>query len=267
MVNEANLFLNPSVVPDYGFGLITPVWLAYASSWFYQRAGQHRTEPVFFMGSGFRASHLTVESKWELARQPPRMLVWMCDFTDGNQYREEHGTLIKERLPAPFDKPTTNAFYEALSWTNLGPLRFPLEWRVVQYKPNFTRLSLEPTITTWGHTLDISNGTSLADFHPEIPLKTRVVDRTLESQGVPLREVQLPHDQRTAPYASRDEGAAWLCAKLGRKPGDCTPPEQATAYLARYGNSSLLSAGVFTLEIQPAEAFKRYLHNNTIRTI
>lgn len=184
----ANLFVNSGVVPEYGFGLITPVWLAYASSGFYQRSDPHHTEPVFSMGSGFRANHLTVESRWQFAPEAPRMLAWMVDFSDGNQYHEDEGKLLKERLPPPFDKPATNAFVSVLSWTNFGKLHLPLEWRVVQYKVNLNELSLEPRITTHGYTLTVSNGTSRVDFRPEFPLITRVIDRTFQAHGLPLRE-------------------------------------------------------------------------------
>jgi hypothetical protein len=139
------------------------------------------------MGSGFRQSHLTVESRWQLAQEVPQVLTWMCDFTDGNQYREEHDTLLSERLPPPFDKPATNAFYLVLNWTNLENLHLPLEWSLVQYKPNLAERSLEPKITTRGFTLSVINGTSRTNFGPELPLKTRVIDRTFEAQGLPLR--------------------------------------------------------------------------------
>jgi hypothetical protein len=188
IVNEANLFVNTGVVPEYGLGLITHVWLAYASSCFYQRSTTNRTEPVFFMGSGFRENHLTVESTWQLSQEQPRVLTWMCDYSDGHRYWEEHDTLLKERLPPPFDKPATNAFYSVSSWTNLDNQHLPLEWSVVQYKPNLAKGFIEPRITTLGHTLSLGNGTSRAHFVQEMPLRTRVIDKTLEAKGLPIRQ-------------------------------------------------------------------------------
>lgn len=186
-INQANLIINPGSVPEYGFGLITPVWLACASSCFFQKNGS-QIEPIFYMGPGFREHHLKVEANWSLAGTNPKLPEWMCDFTDGKAYKDENGVFQTEPVPTPFDKPTTNAVFSVLSWTKLGDLHLPSKWQVIQYKPNFTSQTLEVQKIDTAYMTAVRDGTSRDSFAIQAPEYTRVTDRTLEARGVPVAE-------------------------------------------------------------------------------
>jgi hypothetical protein len=187
-LNQASLTINSGVVPEYGFGLITPVWIATASSCFFQNSKSRQIEPIVSMGRGFREYSLKVLADWKLSSANPKLPEWMFDFADGKQYREEKSQLISENLAEPFDHPHTNLIYSVLSWTNLGDLHVPLEWKVVQYQPNFATGVVEPKIIDAGHTASLRKGTARSSFQIAAPEYTRVVDRTLRAQGVPVRE-------------------------------------------------------------------------------
>lgn len=187
-INQANVTINSSTVPEYGFGLITPVWIAYASSCFFQQSKTDQIEPIFFMGAGFREHHLKVKANWSLAAKSPELPEWMHDFTDGKLYKEEHETLITTESPEPFDKPTTNSIYSVSSWTNAYDLHLPLRWQLIQYRPNDRTRVLEPKIIATGYTTAVRKGTSRTSFEIWAPEFARVTDRTLEAQGVPVRQ-------------------------------------------------------------------------------
>ena len=187
LANQATLNLNTGPVPEYGNGQISQVWLAYASACFYQRSTPGRTDPVLNMGNGFRENHLKVKSEWKLTTSLPPVLEHMCDFSDGYRYNEQDGILLKEKWPSPFDKGSTNATYSVLQWTNYQGLTLPSEWQVIQYKPNLETGRLEPWVTTSGYTASVGTGAVDMNFAPSVPKVTRVIDNTLEAQGVPLR--------------------------------------------------------------------------------
>lgn len=212
IANEATLMLNTGPVPEYGCGMISEVWLAYASAPFYERSANGRTEPVFSMGSGFREHHLMVKSEWKLTASVPVLLERMCDFSDGFRYDEQDGTLLKERLPSPFDQEGTNAVYSVTRWTNYDGLILPSEWQVVQYKPNLQTGQLEPKLTTRGYTVSVDTSDPGMDFAPLVPKNTRVIDSTLEAQGIPIRSyAYLTSDGRLRTLAemARDQDFQW----------------------------------------------------------
>lgn len=186
-INQANLIINSGPVPEYGFGLITHVWLACASSCFFQKKGG-QIEPIFNMGPGFREHHLKVEANWSLAATNPKLPEWMCDFTDGKVYKEENGVFQTEPLPTPFDKPTTNAIFSVLAWRKLADLRLPSKWQVIEYKPDFTNQTLEAWKIVTAYTTAVRAGTSRDSFAIQAPQYTWVTDRTLEARGVPVAE-------------------------------------------------------------------------------
>ena len=188
VLNDATLIINHGVIPEYGFGLITPVWLALASSCFYQCAVSNKSDPVIFIGPGFRESNLKVASGWRLADTPPRLLEWMCTICDGYKYHEEHDTLIKERLQSPFNKAFTNAWYSVLNWTNVNGLLIPREWTLIQLRPSAGRDFLETNMITSGRTEKVVLSEVEQDLGLPIPPNTRVLDRSLPSQGIPIRE-------------------------------------------------------------------------------
>jgi hypothetical protein len=188
VLNDATLIINHGVIPEYGFGLITPVWLALASSCFYQSAVSNKSDPVIFIGAGFRESNLKVASRWHLADTPPRLLEWMCTISDGYRYHEEHDTLIKERLPSPFNKSFTNAWYSVLNWTNVNGLVIPRDWTLIQLRPSTGEDVLETNMITSGRTQKVFLSRAEQDLGLPIPPNTRVLDRTLPSQGIPIRE-------------------------------------------------------------------------------
>jgi hypothetical protein len=213
IANEATLMLNTGPVPEYGYGMISEVWLAYASACFYEASTNGRTEPVFSMGGGFREHHLTVKSEWKLTTSVPALLERMNDFSDGFRYNEQDGVVIKERLPGPFDKEHTNVVYSVLSWTNYGGLTLPYEWQVVQYKPDFQTGQLEPQVTTRGYTDSVETSDDQGtDFAPFAPKNTRVIDSTLEAQGVPFGSydyVTTNGKLRTVAEMAQDRNFKW----------------------------------------------------------
>lgn len=185
-INQANVTINSGVIPEYGFGMITPVWVACASSCFFQKAGGP-IEPIFFWDPGLREYHLKVKANWSLSAQNPQLPERVCDFTDGKDYNWEHGILKTEPLPKPFDKPATNCIFSVLSWTRLGDLHLPSKWQAVYYQPDLTNQTLEVRMIDTAYTTAVRSGTSRTSFEIQAPEYARITDCTLEAQGVPVR--------------------------------------------------------------------------------
>lgn len=185
---DAQVILNSGVVPEYVFGLITPVWLAYASGCFYARGDSGEVEPVFFMGQGFRESGLKVRAQWQRASESPGLLAWMCDFYDGNRYGTDGSRFVTEPLPAPFNQPTTNVFYQVVEWTNSAGYKIPLRWKVERFRRNVQLQQLELESVTEGTCIGVRAGTTTTDFAARIPSRARITDRTLTARGLELKD-------------------------------------------------------------------------------
>lgn len=182
-VNNATLIINVGLVPEYAYGLISPVWLAYGSGEFYLNNTSNRCEPVVSMGRGFRERGLTVDSQWKLSDRAPHILSSMCDFYDGKTYREEGGRFIEDSLPEPLDKPTTNVIYQVTSWTNFNTLSFPLSWEVVRYRPNVSRRKMELASKVKGVSQIIRSGLTTSQLELLLPNRTRITDKRLSQLG------------------------------------------------------------------------------------
>lgn len=187
--NKATLMLNSGPVPEYGFGLISFVWIAYASAEFYSGQRTNYIDPVLDMGTGFRENELRVRAEWTLSPHAPALPEWMCDYGDGNQYSEEHGELIRKPFPKPFNSPMTNCVYEVLSWTNIGEVTLPSAWRLTEFRVNLEAKKYEIKAITTGITASADVQIPSGEFVIRGLADTRVLDRRLPAQGIPIRVV------------------------------------------------------------------------------
>jgi hypothetical protein len=170
--NEATLTLSLGTVPDMS-GQITPVWLAYASGGFYKASKHGETEPVHFMGTGFREQHIKLKSQWRLRKEPPYLLQSMCDFSGGYQPSPETGRVIQ----TPYRN--TNSCYTVSAWTNVAGLVLPLEWQLIRYKVNLDTGLVEIGSTKSGSVTNVEIGSANIDLPAVLPNNTRIVDYTL----------------------------------------------------------------------------------------
>jgi hypothetical protein len=182
-VNDAHLILNEGFVPEYIYGQITPVWLAYSSRCFYEKAVTHQVEPVFFRGKGVREHGIKFNSFWKLSLKVPNLPEWMCDYFDGNRYGVDQDSFVVEALNFPFDKEATNTVYSVSAWTNIGGYTLPSSWQVVRYRRNLKSKMLELESETIGALLSVRAKSTVPSFAPDIPEHTRVTDKTVGSYG------------------------------------------------------------------------------------
>ncbi len=111
--NDANLTINDGEVPEYSFGLISPVWMAYCFHLGGTNVNQTtaRLPPIFSMGSPFRTANEIADISYTLNSQAPFML----------QTLSEYGNPDQIKALAPLTKEIfTNAIYRVVTWTNVG---------------------------------------------------------------------------------------------------------------------------------------------------
>lgn len=133
----ADIFTNASA--PIHLGLITPTWLAYASSCVL-KGGTNRIAPIAFMGPGW--PHVGGENLISLAAISaaiPHLPERITQF--GNEAVYEFLNRIQREYLSQGDFPQiyrggfTNAVYETLSWTNVGNLSLPDRYRVIRFVP------------------------------------------------------------------------------------------------------------------------------------
>jgi len=111
--NDANLTINDGEVPEYSFGLISPVWMAYCFHLGRTNVNQTMAQlpPIFSMGSPFRTAKEIADTSYTLNRKAPFMLQTLTEYGDPDQIKAL-ALLTKEIF--------TNAIYQVLTWTNVG---------------------------------------------------------------------------------------------------------------------------------------------------
>jgi hypothetical protein len=184
--NDATLILSTNVVPEYGFGLMASVWLAYASSCYYDSANPEAVEPVSYLGPGFKEQHVNIKADWRLLNGRTPFIERSVEFADGFHYLQKGREFSKEPYPPPFDKGFTNCVYSVTQWTNISGSRFPLSWEVLQFKPDLDSGELKTRAHTYGRATEIGLEDVPMPQPSDLPQNTRIIDKTLEAQGIPI---------------------------------------------------------------------------------
>jgi hypothetical protein len=188
--NQASLILRSNVVPEYGFDFITTLWLAFVSKCFYasQQTGG-TVAPIFSMGEGYRESGGRVRAQWSFDDIEPGFLKYMCDFSDGREYRRTGSKLTFTSMPKPFDKGFTNSVFNVLQWTNVSSLRIPFIFELLRFAPQLgsgNQQKLQTLYTCKGTVDSVRISLSVTNFTPDIPMKCRVTDYTVSDKGTPF---------------------------------------------------------------------------------
>ena len=187
--NQATLIIRPGVIPEFGYDFITSVWLAYGSKYAYGETNEGMVAPLFDMGPGFREAGKKVRAQWMLQSEPPGLVRYLADYSDGNEYTKI-GTQVKVTpLPEPFNKGFTNSLFTTSVWTNIGKLVIPTSFRLSRFGSDLSgsggpRLRLLYACS--GSAQAVAEGVSRSDFKYHVPERCRVVDYSLPSIGVPL---------------------------------------------------------------------------------
>jgi hypothetical protein len=133
-----DLYTNP--FPPVHIGLISPVWLAYASRCALGPGKKNMIYPMSFMGPGWpdiNGNELKCEvySSTEAPYLPDRIVEYadesVFEFVSGVQQRY----LRQPPLPELYRQGFTNSIFEVLSWTNINNLHLPLHFQLIRYVP------------------------------------------------------------------------------------------------------------------------------------
>jgi len=124
--NDATLTINDGVVPEYAFGFISPVWLAYCFHLERTNALTARTQypPIFPMGSPFRSDDGLADISYTLNTNPPYMVQSLMECGDPHQLKP---------LRSYTDGIFTNAEYRALAWTNFSGFTVVQQFQVTNF--------------------------------------------------------------------------------------------------------------------------------------
>jgi hypothetical protein len=179
-LNDATLFINSGSVPEYEFGLIVPVWLAYASSCYHKRLNikEGRAEPLFPLGVP-RAYHVTTKSDWRLSLSLPNVPVFRRDYADGKSYTEFNNSLVVHSAPKEEVRRAILSVYEVRSWTNFDNLTLPLAFEIRRYGPRRRDADTnepDPEFVYEGQGLGFQITSGTTNFSPVILANTRVID-------------------------------------------------------------------------------------------
>lgn len=170
-VNTAMMFVNSGRVPEYGFGLLNPVWLAYCSHLDLADSISNSTgyTPIFSMGSVFRENGGLANIQYILNSNAPHFLQNLVESGDFKRFDALD-------LPAPSTGFFTNAFYAVANWTNIANLTVPQKFYATNlYVMGGFGVVKSARIIYEGTTLNIKLNGAIPS--PMIPSVTRIVER------------------------------------------------------------------------------------------
>ncbi|RME91484.1 MAG: hypothetical protein D6766_11825 [Verrucomicrobia bacterium] len=189
-VNQATLVINPGVVPEHRVEFITPLWLAYASAFYFpQGKNEARLPPIYPLGETpearqlFVATATPVLTRWKLDDQSPHLPRQVDILREGRVFVVE-GELTSHRAPSWFREHESAYAYRTLTWTNLGDLRIPLSFEVTRenlvsgWQGDGGRSITAKAVFT-GSLQTATLGASVSSFIPQIPEVTRVEENRL----------------------------------------------------------------------------------------
>ena len=110
--NDATMTINEGPVPEYSFGLISPVWMAYCFHLGRTNLNQTTDQlpPIFSMGSPFRTDNEITDLTYVLSTNAPFMLQTLTEYGNPQKIKALE-SLTKEIF--------TNAIYRVVTWTNV----------------------------------------------------------------------------------------------------------------------------------------------------
>jgi hypothetical protein len=115
-------------------GLANVLWLAYASSSYFQQVKTNRLRPIWMLDDPQLVEEkFTMQADWSTSTQQPFLPKRITYFNDGFYRHFTNGQRGTNSAPAPFDKGYTNALYETFSVTNQSGLEIPAEFKLTRF--------------------------------------------------------------------------------------------------------------------------------------
>jgi len=185
--NEGGVLVCPDSIPLYGFEYLTAPWIAYGARCRFDQNGKGAVIPIIQIGKSFQKNRLKAECNWKLNESDPGFLEYLAEMADGYMYDLKDGQLRNTKHPSPFDKGFTNALYKTTSWTNVSGMAIPLTFELQKFTPNYSRngkseLGLAYIIRGAADSIQIAERGVMGAM---IPLRSRVVDYTLDNSEMP----------------------------------------------------------------------------------
>ena len=149
-VIEHNAFVDiyTNSAPPNHIGLITPAWLAYASSCAWPSANTNKVYPMAFMGPGW--PHIggnTLTCNVSKSKNYPNAIERVVEYADEKVLifvNETHKRFLgKEAFPDLYKQGYTNAVFEVLTWTNFNEIFLPLRFRLTRFIPRYGGKSVD----------------------------------------------------------------------------------------------------------------------------
>lgn len=181
-------WVGPGVMPFFDNALAPPVWLAYASTSYFQDTTNTSLNPLWQLQRPALLYMIPkVPAEWELFKGQPYLPLRVTYYSDGKVYSErtnawEVGFDARDE-PKPFDGGYSHTVYAVTATTNLGKLQLPLEFKITDYVPKYgnTNKEVRVWLTYEGKMLHAQPKCTITSFVPELPVPTDVYDyRTLE---------------------------------------------------------------------------------------
>jgi hypothetical protein len=165
-INDAMLTLNKDSIPNKGPGILTAVWLAYASGSQFKAQGiglSSQSPPLFPLAADYAKLGGLARTEYSVNPTPPHLLESLVQWLDPKTY--EH-----INLSPLFQGIFTNTTHEVLTWTNVEALLVPQRFKTINYTANGDRIVFEGIATNI-----IANVEPLSGM--VVPKTTRVVER------------------------------------------------------------------------------------------
>ncbi len=192
-INNAVGEIYSGTLPRFGSDFLAPLWLAYASSCFFENTKTNEAPRMAQFDFPRQAKDdYMVKADWQLSAEAPHLPTRVALLNNGTHYVIQGRDSIKltPYLP-PYNTLFTNVLYEMLAQTNAGGLSFPATFRLSHFVPisNGTGSSqLKTTSVIEGHTRRISLE-SLAVTTPSVSTNTIIQDMRFKLELASSRAV------------------------------------------------------------------------------
>jgi len=165
--NSAMLYLDSGRLPQSGFSIITPLWVAYCSANFFNKTGSHKLQipPLFSISDQFGRHRGLCLTSCNFSPAEPFLPDTIVQVVKGADFRP------------PFNGSGTNAIFCNLTWTNSQNHKITQHFRAVEYFPH----AKGKESASWERIYD-GVATSIAVYTNAprtlvIPKVTRIVER------------------------------------------------------------------------------------------
>jgi hypothetical protein len=134
-------FLYKGEMPPNHIGLMGPVWLATASSSYFQKTTNYSSEmwPLYFMGNNFPDIGTNkISASVSLSKNFPPLPETIIEHANNAVFEMVNSNYVSwanMKLPAFYGAGYTNALLSVLEWTNIGHLTLPKRFNMMGFSP------------------------------------------------------------------------------------------------------------------------------------